>query len=112
MALTIFWFVRNKTIFDNQSQGSMDLFIMIQARVRECKKVFNPDISSDDLSPGVSITHIRWSPPPDWIKLNSDDYVLQELGSAVCGSLLHDASGSYIVGYSCNIGKCTIMHVE
>lgn len=35
-----------------------------------------------------------------------------DLSSAACGGLIQDASESYVVGFSCNIGTCSIMHAE
>ncbi|KAF2309084.1 hypothetical protein GH714_000375 [Hevea brasiliensis] len=46
---------------------------------------------------------IQWfSPPLNWIALNTDGSVMQD--SRAAGGLMRDCNGKWIIGYGCNIG--------
>lgn len=51
-------------------------------------------------------------PSMDWVKINPDGSVIQDRQQAACGGLRRDSSGSFIVGYACNLGTCTTTQTE
>ncbi|KAL4276669.1 hypothetical protein AHAS_Ahas20G0230300 [Arachis hypogaea] len=56
---------------------------------------------------------IRWLPPPKKVlKLNVDGSFLGHLNSAACGGLFRDHLGRFIMGFSYNLGSCSITHAH
>lgn len=62
VAVSVFWYDRNRHMFDGPTHGNVDLFMMIQARARECMKVFSLDVSAKDVSPCLTFSSIGWYP--------------------------------------------------
>ncbi|RYR12290.1 hypothetical protein Ahy_B04g069826 [Arachis hypogaea] len=55
---------------------------------------------------------ITWqSPPPPFIKLNSDGSVSKD-DRAACGGILRDSNGQFLACYSANLGACTVTTAE
>ncbi|KAK9128967.1 hypothetical protein Syun_017764 [Stephania yunnanensis] len=51
-----------------------------------------------------------WEPPSmGWVKLNSDGVVRQDDSIAGAGGLARDDKGSFMWGFSVNIGKCLLL---
>ncbi|GLT90372.1 hypothetical protein SLE2022_083080 [Rubroshorea leprosula] len=56
---------------------------------------------------------ISWHPPdPTFYKLNTDGSRMQETGLASAGGLLRDSSGTFIQGFSVNIGQISVFLAE
>ncbi|GKV35630.1 hypothetical protein SLEP1_g43875 [Rubroshorea leprosula] len=56
---------------------------------------------------------ISWHPPdPPFCKLNTDGSRMQETGLASTGGLLQDSSGTFIQGFSVNIGQISVFLAE
>lgn len=70
----------------------------------------------EDKSDRLEILHeanLLWSPrPPIWIKVNVDDAVTSTSSLAGCGGVIRDSCGTWIVGFSQNLGICSVHEAE
>ncbi|XP_061351312.1 uncharacterized protein LOC133296366 [Gastrolobium bilobum] len=62
---------------------------------------------------GSSQYFVSWTlPEVDWIKINSDEASIGNLGMAVCGGIFRDSAGSWLGGFTYNIGYCSALVAE
>ncbi|KAL4287042.1 hypothetical protein AHAS_Ahas19G0146600 [Arachis hypogaea] len=60
-----------------------------------------------------SNTLIKWIPPPEaFFKINVDGSFTVQSNNLTCGGVIRDQLGKYILGISCNLGSCSIMHAK
>ncbi|RDX79806.1 putative ribonuclease H protein, partial [Mucuna pruriens] len=65
------------------------------------------------LSGHDSSSLFRWSPPSQgWIRMNSDESLIQHNQIATCGSLLRDFDRNFILGISSKLGSCNVLQAE
>ena len=58
------------------------------------------------------VRQVRWQlPPKSWVKVNSDRSLWNNQ-SAAYGGIVQDHHGRFIMGFSANIGICTITMAE
>ena len=58
------------------------------------------------------VKQVRWHPPPtSWLILNSDGSVFNQF-DASCGGIIRDHNGNFILGFSANLGTCSITQAE
>ena len=58
------------------------------------------------------LNYIRWKPPTeDWVNVSLDGSVFNN-NSAAYGGLVQDRHGRFLLGYSANLGLCSIMVAE
>lgn len=56
---------------------------------------------------------VKWkAPPAAWVTINVDGSCYRTIGKAACGGLLRDQTGSWLGGYTFNIGCCTVEEAE
>ncbi|CAI0446430.1 unnamed protein product, partial [Linum tenue] len=56
---------------------------------------------------------ITWkAPPPEWITLNSDGFVIPDSGHAAAGGLIRDHTRCCIATFTLNLGICSITRAE
>lgn len=56
---------------------------------------------------------VRWeAPSPGWVSLNTDGASKSNGGVAGCGGLCRDCTGTWLCGFSCNIGSCNAFLAE
>ncbi|GAU33046.1 hypothetical protein TSUD_152010 [Trifolium subterraneum] len=56
---------------------------------------------------------VNWIPPPNlWIKCNSDGASKGCPGLFACGGIFRDCRGTYVGGFSCNLGISNCLFVE
>ncbi|KAJ1379941.1 Ribonuclease H-like superfamily [Sesbania bispinosa] len=67
----------------------------------------NPNLNIDPFSRSIS-----WSPPQHgWFTLNTDGAVSSENGAA-CGGAFRYCWSRFILGFSGNLGTCSVLHAE
>ncbi|KAL4343285.1 hypothetical protein AHAS_Ahas11G0063100 [Arachis hypogaea] len=82
---------------------------MIKALTENYDLVLNLTAKSKKLLSLHKKEQVGWEPPEEgWIKLNVDGSVLQLGSRGACGGLLRNFRGRMLVGFSMNIGTCTI----
>ena len=72
----------------------------------------NQDIMDRDSSTVLTIWVGCIPPPPSWTTLNTVGCVNIITNAASGGGLLRDHIGNWIVGFSVNLGSCSILEVE
>ncbi|KAF7840571.1 putative ribonuclease H protein At1g65750 family [Senna tora] len=108
------WWRRNKFIFQNQREDKGHVFWEVLFRSREISEIWCKT-SDEKMKKGLSKAEIRvgWEPPDmDWVKLNVDRAVEKEGKNAACGGLLRDSSGTWLKGFTFNIGECGVLEAE
>ncbi|GLT74599.1 hypothetical protein SLA2020_463870 [Shorea laevis] len=56
---------------------------------------------------------LGWNPPPpNWIKINTDGFVMGDPGPAGYGGLLRESQGQWTMGFIKNIGDTTALANE
>ncbi|GAU21491.1 hypothetical protein TSUD_242150 [Trifolium subterraneum] len=59
------------------------------------------------------IVQVNWIPPPNlWIKCNSDGASKGCPGLSACGGIYRDCRGTYVGGFSCNLGISNYLFAE
>ncbi|RYQ82266.1 hypothetical protein Ahy_B10g100865 [Arachis hypogaea] len=112
VAASSIWHFRNKLIFNGQSVPMVTAVSRIKARSEEFLKVTKSNILPRNLQ-AAGNCYIAWSrPPTDFVKLNVDGSLYAYRNNAACGGVFRDADGRFLKGFSCNLGGCSIMHVE
>ncbi|GAU40903.1 hypothetical protein TSUD_297080 [Trifolium subterraneum] len=73
-------------------------------------KAFNVNVH---LPNAPVIKEVLWQPPLyNWVKCNTDGFVLGSPGLASCGGLFRDYTATFLGGFSVNIGNSYALHVE
>ncbi|CAN1342707.1 Putative ribonuclease H protein At1g65750, partial [Linum perenne] len=63
--------------------------------------------------PAKTVVDVSWMPPPpEWVTLNSDGFVIPETGRAAAGGLFRDADGRCLAAFSMNLRICSITRAE
>ncbi|KAL4380729.1 hypothetical protein AHAS_Ahas04G0062600 [Arachis hypogaea] len=61
----------------------------------------------------VAISMIKWYPPVEnCMKLNVDGSFFKRENNAACGGVFRNHLGRFVVGFSCNLGSCSITQAE
>ena len=62
---------------------------------------------------GSQILDVSWSPPDlGWVKLNSNSASRNNQSLAGCRRLCRGENGQWILGFICNLGKCSAIVAE
>ncbi|QHO48036.1 Putative ribonuclease H protein [Arachis hypogaea] len=86
---------------------------MIKALAENYDLVLNLTAKSNKLLSLHKEEQVGWEPPEEgWIKLNVDGSVLQPGSRGACGGLSRNFRGRMLVGFSMNIGTCTLTMAE
>lgn len=65
------------------------------------------------LHDGKLLMNISWkTPPDDYIKVNVDGAHNRISGTAACGGIPRKSDGSFIKGFVCNMGSCSVLRAE
>ncbi|KAK9190090.1 hypothetical protein WN943_018691 [Citrus x changshan-huyou] len=109
VAIWRIWFWRNHFIFTKDYWESNTIAMDIKVRATEIQR-------SNSFSFAAGTTRIerwiRWTAPVwPWVKLNSDG-AKKSSGIAGAGGLIRDFRGVWQVGYSANLGVCSVTSAE
>ncbi|XP_028777567.1 uncharacterized protein LOC114746000 [Neltuma alba] len=103
------WCWRNKAAFDPDLQRPAEPLMAVKNSWRNCIMRPESDKSCKDAAFGSSV----WSPPPcGWIKLNIDGAMDRRSGMAGCGGAFRDPNGTWMAGFSHDIGLCSAFEAE
>lgn len=104
------WRWRNERIFNDVVKTIEYKVAWIKCQAEEIIQVFSK-ISIGVQGAAYSVQYIQWICPNEvCIKLNADESLKNERAGG--GSILRDANGNWIVGFSINIGNCPIEEAE
>ncbi|GLT50759.1 hypothetical protein SLA2020_242210 [Shorea laevis] len=108
-ALWLFWKDRNALIFRNHKSRPQELCALIFQQAKYTMIALNP------ISPTTFRQQrwVSWIPPKaGWYKLNSDGSYSVTQNSASAGGLIRDNFGSWISGFTVNVGYASIFIAE
>lgn len=100
------WTDRNNLVFNGRTQLQTVIHSAkaLTAEIISCKQSFIPTYTQ-------SFVTVQWKPPSQgWFKLNSDSWV--DNNSAGAGGVIRDHTGTWIAGFSKNLGSMNIFHAE
>ncbi|KAF7842625.1 hypothetical protein G2W53_004923 [Senna tora] len=105
------WKNRNLLVFEDHTSNKDDLFFAAWFTISDIIIAAEQD-KKPAASPKVS-RMVRWIPPErDRITCNTDGSVLEGRDTAACGGVIRDCSGTFLLGYSRNLGSCSILWAE
>ncbi|KAF7812631.1 28 kDa heat- and acid-stable phosphoprotein [Senna tora] len=108
------WWRRNKVVFEGVKEDKGQVFWDVLFRAKEISESWEKveGVSRKRMERKKEIL-VGWKPPDmDWYKVNVDASVNKDNSAAVCGGLLRDSSGSWIKGFTFNIGDCSVIEAE
>ncbi|XP_029144365.2 putative ribonuclease H protein At1g65750 isoform X2 [Arachis hypogaea] len=106
------WFYRNSLIFEGNRVRPTVVARAIRARSEEILGTMKFR-SSMQRTRKDNNQLIRWILPPEHCtKLNVDGSFFRENNNAACGGIFRNHLGRYMLGFSCNLGSCSITHAE
>lgn len=104
-ACYLLWQWRNIEFFDNDFSRPSN---MVKDILSYAKTIIDAKGGQVLSCKQKNIRDIKWMFPPDgWCKLNTDGSSKGNPGIGGCRGLLRDDSGSWIVGFVINLGRCT-----
>nr|XP_025674247.1 uncharacterized protein LOC112774442 [Arachis hypogaea] len=107
------WRCQNNFIFKNENLQNGQLHQMIRKLAEYYNFIMRITKHSSRILKVIRDKLVGWEPPNwGWAKLNIDGSVLQPGHKGACGGLIRDWRGRTIVGFSMNIGVCTITQAE
>ncbi|KAJ1390181.1 Ribonuclease H-like superfamily [Sesbania bispinosa] len=106
------WKDRNSPVFKQKTDLPGNLFFHVISYARRTIEVIaGPSPLSQRIFKKEEF--VGWSKPPNnFYKLNVDASVILPSLNASCGGLIRDHDGSFIKGFSCNIGLSSTVKVE
>ncbi|XVE58507.1 hypothetical protein DITRI_Ditri04bG0175000 [Diplodiscus trichospermus] len=113
-AITIWWLWRwrNDFVFNNVVKSKEYKIVWIKDRILETINAFTKNPVGAHARDFV-IKSVRWIPPSHgWVKLNTDGSLRPSGETARGGGLVRDANGSWMCGFSFNIGSCDVSAPE
>ncbi|RYR17285.1 hypothetical protein Ahy_B03g062048 isoform A [Arachis hypogaea] len=110
--MSTIWYLRNKLVFNGESVIVTSAANQIRARSEEFDRVIRSNLKLRNPQNSGS-SPIRWSRPKEGcIKVNVDGSWFSHNNNAACGGVFRDSEGRFVKGFACNLGNCSIMHVE
>lgn len=108
------WRRRNGIIFNNIIWSPSEVVIRVRKTVLAIKEAMDIDGKlSRNESTADNESAIRWCyPRTGEVALNCDGLVSSAGGVAACGGVVRDDMGNFIVGYTTNLGSCSILAAE
>ncbi|KAL4379262.1 hypothetical protein GQ457_02G040270 [Hibiscus cannabinus] len=102
----ILWTRRNKFLFDNT-------FVESKSVLMECMELLST-MNSKPVALALTISSpAKWfAPPHGWVKANVDGAVRLHDSAAVCGGLIRDEEGNWLIGFSRSLGCCSVLFAE
>lgn len=107
------WKWRNDAVFKNKQTDIEIKVRKIKEQAYEIKRAFNSRsaIGGDNIQ--SARRWLRWIPPPmGWIALNVDGCLKQNHTKARGGGILRTEPGKWVLGFTGNIGSCTVEEAE
>ncbi|KAH9791204.1 putative ribonuclease H protein [Citrus sinensis] len=103
------WFWKNNFLFNHGSWESGFIATDIKARTKEILRCIHQPLHGKQ--PRVE-TMIRWK-APIWpcVSLNTDG-AMKRFGYAGAGGLLRDYNGNWLMGFTVNLGMCSVLSAE
>lgn len=103
------WSARNELIH----KGS-DRMMKVKPEVLIQQALLAQELNTQKGGMGVKqVKYLNWEKPPQgWIKLNVDGASQHNPGEASAGGILRDEQGSWLAGFSANIGKASNVAAE
>ncbi|KAJ1418065.1 Ribonuclease H domain [Sesbania bispinosa] len=111
LAIWVIWKSRNACVFEAEEFSSDKIFKQIHYHV-------DPVIQQQGVGtllgrPRYREELVRWSfPIPGWIKVNVDGSLRQGSNRAGCGGVFRGADGKWILGFSMNLGRGSVLFAE
>lgn len=114
VVLDVLWWARNDLVFNNLNCDSHTLVCIAKntiGGINQAQAMFGRTHVTHTSSPAPSC--IRWIPPPQgWFKLNCDGARSETQRKATCGRVLRDHGGCFCLGFSANLGDCSLLQAE
>ncbi|GLT50394.1 hypothetical protein SLA2020_238810 [Shorea laevis] len=108
-AVWLIWKDRNALVFRNKQVRPQDLCSQIFQHAKYTKLAMNPLLPVRHSQP----RWVSWKPPDDgWFKLNTDGSFARESNSASAGGLIRNSLGSWLTGFTVNIGRASVFMAE
>ncbi|KAL4276423.1 hypothetical protein AHAS_Ahas20G0205700 [Arachis hypogaea] len=112
VANSCLWFFRNKYIFEGKRMHPTAAFEVIKSRGKEMLSVMRRS-SQLKWSHTIAISMIKWYPlVENCMKLNVDGSFFKRENNSACGGVFRNHLGRFVVGFSCNLGSCSITQAE
>lgn len=106
----LLWNFRNDVVFNGRDRSSMGLSYYVRRGLHFLEQVKGDDQLAA-LSPHYSQVNVGWTfPMHDWIKCNVDGSV--KFGTAGCGGVFRDSSGTWLCGFARNLGSTSVVFAE
>ena len=109
VAIWRLWFWRNRFIFTKDYWESNNIAVDIKVGAAEIQRCNSFPLAADMAR---IEKWIRWIAPTwPWVKLNTDG-AMESSGRAGAGGLIRDYRGVWQIGYSANLGVCSVTSAE
>ncbi|XP_019198912.1 PREDICTED: uncharacterized protein LOC109192673 [Ipomoea nil] len=106
------WRWRNDEIFKQQSRTLGQKLEWIANYELEVLAAYSKRIHPEKGTENHTPDQVRWRKPArGWVKLNIDG-CCKAKDMAGCGGLLRDENGTWLTGFTCNIGRCSAYEAE
>ncbi|KAJ1433963.1 Ribonuclease H domain [Sesbania bispinosa] len=110
IAIWLIWQSRNAWVFEGVVFNSSSLVHKIIAYAQAGTAIQSYPVRQ---SHSYRDEFIKWSfPDPGWLKINVDGSVWKELNWAGCGGVVRGADGKWMLGFSMNLGKGSVLLTE
>ncbi|KAL4304437.1 hypothetical protein GQ457_10G025090 [Hibiscus cannabinus] len=111
--LWLLWKRRNELVFNPNVCGLDNTLQQGQRMLQESLRARSPVRVGRTLAPWQPGLNVRWrSPPPSWIKVNTDGARSIRSGLATCGGIGRDSNGNWCFGFSRALGLCSALEAE
>jgi len=92
----------------------MDIGVFLSRKFQEILCVLDKEADLTHTKHTGSTTQVvKWEPPPrGWRMLNTDGAARGTLGLAGAGGVLRDEAGTWIIGFSEHLGRCSAITAE